>query len=520
MTANRRIILNTLATYGRSLLSLFLGLFSARWVLLALGETDLGIFGVVGSIILCIQLLNIVMSTAVARFFAFTIGEAKNMDPVSARKLLMDWFNAAMLVHLTLPIVLSVIGYPIGVWLINNWLVVPEGRIDACIWVFRFSLISAFVGMVSVPYIAMYRARQLIAELTVWEVIRTIVVFGGAFSLLYFGGDKLIVYAAIMSFAPVVVLCIQVYRAYVQFDCCRVRFSRLFCCDKIRRIVAFGCCDLFSSLGCIVRDQGAAFVLNKVFGPAVNSAYGIANQLSAQTNTLAGAMNGALLPAITTCEGEGSSEKAVTLAHRSCKYCTLMVLIFAVPLAIEADEVLRLWLVSPPKYTVELCRCALLTAICFKLGWGYHMAILAKGKVAFYQMTIGTISIATLLVMLILTKYLGVLGVGYALVINAFLLSVIRVLYGKVLVGVGVVYWLSRVLFPVSAVILITLIVGIIPYFLFDPSFARIIVTTAVSFLGIGVSSWVLLLDAQEKHYIFAWVSRFVKLGTKNNDKA
>ena len=265
MTANQRIILNTLATYGRSLLSLVLGVFSARWVLMALGETDLGIFGVVGSIILCVQLLNIVMSTAVARFFAFALGEAKDKDLVAANKLLVDWFNAAMMVHMILPIVLIVIGYPIGVWLIEHWIVVPEGRINACIWVFRLSLISAFVGMISVPYIAMYRAKQLIAELTVWEIIRTVVVFVGAFSLLHVGGDKLIIYAAMMSFVPILVLSIQVYRAHTQFNCCRICFNLLFSMGKVKKIVAFGFYDLFSSFGCVVRDQGAAFLINKIF---------------------------------------------------------------------------------------------------------------------------------------------------------------------------------------------------------------------------------------------------------------
>lgn len=512
MTADRRIILNALATYGRSLLSLFMGMFSARWVLMALGETDLGIFGVVGSIILCIQLLNIVMSTAVARFFAFAIGEAKNTDSVSARKLLMDWFNAAMSVHLILPVVLSFIGYPIGIWLINNWLVVPDGRIDACIWVFRFSLLSAFVGMVSVPYIAMYRAKQLIVELTVWEVIRTVIVFCGAFFLLHFGGDKLIFYAAIMSFSLVLILCIQVYRAHVQFDCCRIRSDALFCLEKIKKIVAFGCCDLFSSLGCIVRDQGAAFIINKVFGLATNSAYGIANQLSSQTNALASAMNGALMPAITTTEGEGNHGKAIMLSHRSCKFCTLLVLFFAVPLSIETDEVLRLWLVNPPEYTAGLCRCALLTAVCFKLGWGYHMAILADGRVAFYQMTVGCISIATLPVMFVLTKFLGVMGVGYSLVVNAFILSSVRVFYGKFLVGVKIMYWFSRVLLPLFVTAVVSLLVGIIPYYFMDPSFIRIVVTTAVSVLFLGGLSWVILLDSYEKHYILDKVSRFMSL--------
>lgn len=38
MTATRRIIINVLATYGRSLLSMACGIFSSRWILMILGE--------------------------------------------------------------------------------------------------------------------------------------------------------------------------------------------------------------------------------------------------------------------------------------------------------------------------------------------------------------------------------------------------------------------------------------------------------------------------------------------------
>ena len=66
MTANSRIILNFIATYGRSVYALLLGLFSARWILGALGKSDFGLFGVVGSIIIVIGFLNGVLGGAVS----------------------------------------------------------------------------------------------------------------------------------------------------------------------------------------------------------------------------------------------------------------------------------------------------------------------------------------------------------------------------------------------------------------------------------------------------------------------
>lgn len=50
MTQNQRIFLNVVATYGRSLYALVVGLFSSRWVLMSLGQTDYGLYGVVGGL--------------------------------------------------------------------------------------------------------------------------------------------------------------------------------------------------------------------------------------------------------------------------------------------------------------------------------------------------------------------------------------------------------------------------------------------------------------------------------------
>lgn len=512
MTESKRIIFNAAATYGRSLLGLVFGLFSARWVLAALGKSDLGLFSVVGSIILCIQLLNIVMSTAVARYYAYAIGEASNLEPVESAEYLCRWFNSAASLHFLLPVVLILLGYPVGIWAINNWIVVPPDRIQACIWVFRFSLVAAFVNMVSVPYIAMYRAKQLIAELTVWEVIRTVVTFIGAFVLLYVGGDHLIIYSGIMAFSPVVILTIQMWRARCQFGYCRLRLPLLFDKNQLKQIVAFGGCELFSSLGCVVRDNGAAFLINRIFGPVLNSAYSIANQLSSQTNTLALAMNGALMPAIATSEGAGDRDRAIRMANQSCKFCAALVLLFAIPLFLEVDEVLRLWLVHPPECTNALCRCILVTAVLFKLGWGYHMAICAVGRVAFYQFSVGLVSILTLPLIYALVLVCGVVGVGYGLMLNAAILSLMRVFFGVKIIGVRFRLWLHSVLIPVAAVAVLSWGAGNLIVCQFGQSFLRICLTTSVSTISFAAASWLLICNADEREYLISVVKRRVKI--------
>ena len=70
LSPNKRIALNIIVTYGRSLFALVCGLLVGRWSLLALGETDYGLSAVVGGLAVFISFINSLMAGAVGRFYA------------------------------------------------------------------------------------------------------------------------------------------------------------------------------------------------------------------------------------------------------------------------------------------------------------------------------------------------------------------------------------------------------------------------------------------------------------------
>ncbi|MDD7225299.1 MAG: hypothetical protein PUH48_04270, partial [Prevotella sp.] len=49
MDKNKRIVYNTLAQHIRAVLSIGMSLFSTRYILMALGNSDFGIFSLIGS---------------------------------------------------------------------------------------------------------------------------------------------------------------------------------------------------------------------------------------------------------------------------------------------------------------------------------------------------------------------------------------------------------------------------------------------------------------------------------------
>ena len=389
MSRSYILILNTLATYARSVFSLALGLFSSRWILSALGESDYGLFSVVGSIIVFITFINGAMSWSAARHFAYAIGEGKTEE-------VRLWFNSSLSLHVCFATGLTLIGWPIGEYIISHYMTIPEGRMETAKLVFRISLISAFISMISVPFVGIFTAKQRIAELAVWGILQTVLTVSLAFVLTQIKGNLLLVYAVGMTCILCSIQLIMIARASFLFHECRLLFAEWFDFARIKRMTSFAAWNLIGILGSTLRNQGTAILLNIHFGTKVNAAYGISNQLSSATDQLSSAMMGAFSPEITTCEAQGDRKRMLSLAQSANKFGTILVLFFAIPLLFEMDYVLSLWLKTPPQHTASFCRLFLIMFLIDRLSSGYFLAVNAYGRVAAYQATLGSFLVITL----------------------------------------------------------------------------------------------------------------------------
>ena len=270
-------------------------------------------------------------------------------------------------------------------------------------------------------------------------------------------------------------------------------------------------------LGDSVRSNGTSFVVNKYFGVAMNAAYSVSNTVTQHTTSLSNAMIGALSPAVTTAEGAGERSRTINLAFCTCKFGALLIMFFAIPLIIEMDEVLRLWLVEPPEYTATYCRCILFAVVIVKLGWGHHMAIYATGKIALYQFTMGIISFSTIfLIWGLVAAGLGALGVGLSFILSYSLLTGARVFFARRLVGMPFWYWLGRVAAPVVVTATCSFALGWGMLILMPPSFARVCLTSIVCCIVTLVLGYFLICNADERIYLRNGANRvWAKIGNR-----
>lgn len=498
MPTPKRILINTAATYLASVITLLLGLYSNRWVLWALGQTDYGLFHLVAALTVFITFLNIVLSGSVSRFLAFGLGRGE-LTEVSA------WFNTALSIHFALGILLTLAGLLIGDKVIKHALNIPPDRLMSCSTIFRLSLISLFAVMVSSPYIGLFQAKQRIHLLSFWRVTQTFLSFTLAWCLLSMPGDRLIIYGAGMAGISIVVLLAQVIQARRLFPECRVELHYWFDKQRAKRLCSFGGWNLFGVLGALLRDQGSMILLNLFYGATANAAYGIARQVSTRSTELGSAMLTAVSPEITKREGQGDRAGMLRLALQTSRFGTLLVTIFCVPLVLEMDYVLSLWLRNPPPFTAPLCRLILMTFVVDRLSSGYMLATQAKGKIAGYQATLGTVLILTMpLCWLLLRIGLGPISVGYSILTTMVICSMGRVLWARQLFDLPVRHWVQSVLFPCGVVIASMFLLGLACVILLRPSVERLLATVGATWLAGAIVCWKVGLTPSERAIVLS----------------
>ena len=384
MSPNKRIVLNILATYGRTIVGVLCGIFSTRWVLMALGKEDFGLFGLVGSLVIFMSFFNTQFAGALSRFYAFAVGEARvAVDSFAALEECRKWFSVGVAIHTIVPLLLVAVGYPVGAWAIRSGVVgVPAYRIDACIWLWRFVCLSSFVSMLNVPFNAMYVAKQYIAELTIYSLAQTLARTAFIYCMTLLQGDWLVTYGlatCLILIVPQVLICI---RAIVVFQECRLRLAYMMLGSYMKKLASYAGWQTFGGLGYLARHQFLTVVVNRFFGPKITASFSVGGTVSGEAAALTGALNAAFAPAITTACGEGNWDRVRKMAYQACKFGTLLTLLFAIPMGLEMSEILRIWLKDVPQWTEGICLVMLAVVVVEKFSLGHGIGVNASGRVA------------------------------------------------------------------------------------------------------------------------------------------
>lgn len=501
---NKRIAKNTLLLYFRMLLTMLVTLYTSRVVLRELGVDDYGIYNVVGGVVAMFNVISGALSSAISRFITFELGKG-NLDK------LKKVFSSAITIQIFIALVIFILAESVGLWFINNKLVIPVERLDAAHWVFQFSIMTFAVNLISLPYNATIIAHERMSAFAYISIIEVISKLGIAFCLGFAPFDRLVFYALLLMIVAVVIRMIYAYYCRTHFDECA---SYRFILDRslLKEMFGFAGWNFIGTSSAVLRDQGGNILLNMFYGPEVNAARGLAMQVSHAVQGFVTNFMTALNPQITKSYASGQHDYMMTLIFQGARLSYYILLLLSLPIIFNTSYLLSIWLETVPAHTVIFVQLVLVFAMSESLATPLVTAMLATGKIRNYQLLVGGLQLMNLPVSYFLLR------AGYPpqiIFIVAICISVAcemaRLYMLRKMIKLPVKDFFTKVYLNVMAV---TLVASVLPYLFvtnMETSFVNFIASCMVCVISTMTSIYLIGCNKDDRKLVHSFLSNIVQ---------
>lgn len=454
MSTASRVAKNTGYLYAKMSITMFISLYTTRLVLNSLGDVDFGIFNIVGGAIAMLGFLNATMARVTQRYMSYSEGEG-NKD--KQKKI----FNISIVLHAAISILVGVVLLVAGYFFFHGILNIPPNRQFAAQVVYGSLIVSTMFTVMSVPYDAMLNAHENMRYYAIVGILESLLKLTVAFAVVYTTSDKLIIYGVLMAAIPFITLTIMRIYCHRKYTECIWAPRRYFDRGLMKEMFGFAGWNFISTTLAMVGLYGQGLVLNYFFGPLLNAAYGIVNQLNGQLLVLSNNMLKALNPVIVKNEGAKNRHKMLDISLFGNKLSFFLLLFPAIPFIIEAPTILKWWLKSVPEWTVLFLYLCLAKAIIEQLFVTLYTTVLAQGNIKGLTINNGLLYIISLIFSAIMFS----IGASPAwLYISSIIFIAIgtgisRLYYCKKLCGLSISTFVTNVI--IRSVLLFTVVFGI-----------------------------------------------------------
>ncbi|MGQ9427247.1 hypothetical protein ACXYTJ_16110 [Gilvimarinus sp. F26214L] len=472
---NKRIAKNTLMLYFRQLLILFVSLYTVRIVLDQLGVEDYGIYGAVGGLVALSAFLPGSLAQATQRFFSFALGEQNN-------ERLAKTFSVNLTLYASVALIAFVALQTIGLWFVNTELSVPEGRSEAAKALYQYVTLTFLVNVITSPFMAIIMAHEDMKLYAYISILEAFMKLGVVFLLQYITWDKLELYGLL-------VLCVGIVNAVLYIGICLYRYEecqlRKFYWDSalLKEIIGFTGWTVFGQITTVARTHAITLLLNQNFSPAIVAARAISVQIASQVNIFSSNFNASLYPPIIKSYAADKRDEMLELVVGGSKITFYLLWVFALPMMLQMELVLGLWLTKVPEEASFFAQLSLIEGLMLAVALPLTVAARAPGKMKRYELTLGSIQIGLFLS----AWFIVSLGApAYSVFVVAILANVVmffvRLVLLKELIDFPVIYYLRFSVFPVALVVLLTLFPVHVLSQSFNEGFVQFSVVTLASF--------------------------------------
>lgn len=504
LSNNKRVAKNTLFLYGRMLLSMFISLYTARVVLNTLGASDYGLFNVVGGVIAIFAVLKALVATGTQRFLTFEMGKGSGIEKLTAV------FTTSLSTFLLIGGVVFLLGETVGLWFVNTYLNIPEGRELAANIVYQVSILSMLVSTVQVPYTAAIMSHERMDIYGYVGIGEPLLRLGLILLLPLFPYDKLITYALILLVIGVTVTVVYMYLCRRLFEECKFQLR----IDKslFKNMIGFTMWNMLESVSNMLNSQGLDVLINIFFGTTVNASRAVANQVNHTVHGFASNFLVAMFPQITKTYAAKEYNECYNLILRGAKFSYMILAILMIPILLNMDYILLLWLKIPPADASVFCKLVLISMIVRMVSEPLYTGIQATGNVKKYQIWTSSITLLNIPICFFLFK----MGMP------AYVAFIVLIGMSAVLVICRLIFLTKQTSFPFQKYIKCILVkcigVSLLAYlplhFLnncFDDGIAKLIFVSVIAMLWTGALFFLLTMTKGERDFIFDIVLNKIK---------
>lgn len=492
---NKRIAKNTLLLYVRMLFTMAVSLFTSRVILNTLGVEDYGINNVVGGIVTMFSVLSGSLSSSISRFITFELGKG-NIER------LKTIFSTGVNIQLGMSVLIIIIAEAVGIWFLNTKMNIPTDRMVAANWVFQCAILTFVLNLLSVPYNAAIIAHEKMSAFAYISVVEVSLKLIIVYMLMISPFDRLETYAVLLLLVGAVIRFIYGYYCKRHFEECTYHF--VFDKPVLKEMTGFAGWNFLGNGAYMLNTQGVNILMNLYFGVAVNAARGIATQVDAALKQFVNNFTTAVNPQITKSYAQGDLDYMHKLVCRSAKFSAFLMMFFAVPIILETNTILTIWLKTVPDYAVIFLQWIIISSFMDTvLANSLVTSMFATGKIERYQIIVTTVGCLVFPLSWIAFKLGFEPQVGYILYFIIYtILLFVRLYLLKDMVKLPVMMYIREVLYKLAPIIVVGFAIPGILILTMDAGWLRLILVCLLSVLVTAASEYFIGLSNKEKNFV------------------
>ena len=267
----------------------------------------------------------------------------------------------------------------------------------------------------------------------------------------------------------------------------------------------------------MLKDQGVNILLNLFAGPVLNAARGVATTVNGAVANFAKNFMTAINPQITKSYASNDHEYVGYLVERGSRFSYYILMFLAIPILLETDFLLTVWLKQYPEHTVNFVRLVIILSMVDTLSNSLITLQNATGKIRNYQLAVGGILLLNFpLSYLCLEMGLEPESTYVVAIVIAVFCLFARLLFVRKTTALSMSQFLKNVVLNVILVTAVSVVLPLLCHSIMPAGWTRFLCVGSVSVISASLSIVYVGCSAGERSFLFRKIKSFI---SRANDK-